>query len=173
MFWGISNRDKSDYATKDLYKFYCSKSKNPVSYKIFSSILKEFFDYRVQLIIFNNLDLHLPHRMGFIGIRSICDSIKLRKNGSVRVFIDWGKTNKLWEEMYKDKTPQEIKQIKNKPYVYLTNDKTDGRVYDFVWNKIGCNFKYKSHYRFQPTRKWKRKLTEFIKVSKTIQYYEK
>lgn len=172
MFWGV-NRESSTYATKDYYKFYKKKSSNPVDRKTFSSILKEYFEIRVQLLIFENMDINLPHRMGFVGIRGICDSIMLKKDGTVKYLIDWGATNKLWAEKYPDKTPKEIKAIKNKPVVYYTNDNSNGRVYNFIWDKFTSNFRYKTYYRFRPTRKWKRMLTSYIKVAKNIMYYDK
>ncbi len=172
MFWGV-NRESSTYTTSDYYKLYKTKSSNPVSPSVFNSVIVDFFEIRMQLLIFENMDIHFPFRFGSVGIRGICDAIKLKKDGTVRYLIDWGKTNKLWASLYPDKTPAEIKQIKNKPVIYFTNNETDGRVYDFIWDKLTSNFRYKTYYRFSPTRKWKRKLANYIRITKNIPYYDK
>ncbi len=173
MFWGSTKKEKSDYTTRDFYKYYTSKSESPVDRSTFSKIINEYFEYRMQLLIFENIDFKLPNRFGTICIRGVCDSIYIKSDGTVRYFIDWGATNKLWEEKYKGKTPEEIKKIKNKPVVYFTNENTNGRIYDFIWDKLTCNFKYHTHYKFKPTRKWKRKLKDFLNNSKNIIYYDK
>lgn len=172
MFWGV-NRESSTYTVADYYRHYKKMSSNPVDRRTFTAILTEFFEYRMQLLIFENLDIHLPHRFGSISIRGVCDAITLKKDGTVRYLIDWGSTNKLWAELYKGKTAQEIKEIKNKPVIYYTNPNSNGRVYDFIWDKLTCNFKYKTYYKFVPTRKWKRKLTSYLKAAKNIKYYDK
>lgn len=172
MFWK-GKKDKVDYTTKDFYKYYKSISKNPVSYLIFSTILTQYFEYRIQLLIFNNIDINFPYRMGTLGIRKVGDCIYLTKDGKLKYLVDWGSTNKLWSKIYPNSTAEEIKKIKNKPLIYYTNDHTNGKVYDFIWDKFTSNFKYKSYYKFSITRKWKRTLKNFIVNSKNIKYYER
>lgn len=172
MFWK-GNRNKVDYSLKNYYKHYKTISSNPVSYNVFSSIINEFFEYRIQLLIFNNIDINIPYRMGSLGIRRVGDSIYLTKDGKLKYLVDWGKTNKLWEELYKNCSPKEIKEIKDKPLVYYTNDHTNGKVYNFVWDKFTSNFRYKSYYKLTLTRKWKRLLKDYINNSKNINYYDR
>lgn len=172
MFWGKKQNSSSKYLLKHFYEYYKKNSKNPVSKKIFRNVVHDFFEYRMQLIIYDNIDFTLPARFGILGIRKKCNSIYTKKDGTLRYIINWGETNKLWKQMYPDKTPQELKEIKNKPFVYYTNDKVDGKVFDFMWYKFTANFKHKRNYKFEPIRKWKRKLADFVRLSKEVNYYD-
>jgi len=175
MYWGKGKRKIiADYKAQDFYKFYKQKHKsNAVDYKTYWEIWNEFIDLRMQLIIYNNLEFYMPRRFGSLAINIVGEAITLKSNGEVRTLPDWGSTNKLWKDMYPGKTPEEIKQIENKPIVYYINSNVNGKIAQFVWDKSTCNFKYHTHYSFEPVRKWNRKVAEFINVTKTIPYYER
>lgn len=163
----------ADYKKKDFYQFYKDKyDKKALNYDIFWKIWNDFIDLRIQLVIYDNLDFTFPNRFGSLGINIVGKVIEI-KNGEVKTKIDFGKTNKLWKELYPDKTTEELKLISNKPTVYYTNKDVDGKIAAFIWDKSTCNFKYHSHYHFKIIRKWQRKLAEYIKQTKNLPYYER
>ena len=60
----------ADFKTKDLYDFYKEKYKErTLDKKTFLSIWKRFIDIRMQMIIYENLEFYLPHRLGSIMIK--------------------------------------------------------------------------------------------------------
>ena len=175
MFFGKGKRKLiANYKAKDFYKFYQQKNKsNAVDYKTFWEIWKDFIELRMQLVIYNNLEFYIPRRFGSLAVNIVGDAIRLKSNGEVKTMPDWGATMKLRKEKYPNKTPEEIKGIKDKPIVYYTNKNVDGKVVKFIWDKSTCNFKYHTHYQFKPTRKWQRKLAEFVNITKKLPYYER
>lgn len=175
MRWGRGNRKIiADYKKRDFYNFYSKKYKSKaVNYKLFWDVWGEFIDLKMQLIIYNNVDFNMPRRFGSLGVNIMNSAITVRKDGRIITRTDFGATNKLWREMYPELTEEEIKSIRNKPRVFYTNEDSGGKIAKFVWDRSTCNFKYHSHYKFVPVRKWKRKLAEYIKQSKTLYYYER
>ena len=173
MYFGKGSRKIiADYTARDIYKFYKEKNKDKsVDYKTYWQIWNKFIDIRMQLIIFNNLEFYMPHRFGSLRVEIACDALYLRKDGTVRMWKNWGDTAKLWAKLYPDKTPEEIKEIKDKPVVYYTNEHVDGKVMRFYWDKTTCNFKHHTHYRFEPTRRWQRDLAKYINTTKKLNFY--
>lgn len=164
----------ASYKTKDFYIFYKKKyTTRAVDFKTFTSLWDKFIDLRMQLVIYNNLEFHMPNRFGSIIVNSVGEVIKIKKNGKLRTIPDWGESKKLWEKMYPDKTSEDIKNIKDKPTVYFTNDHSNGKFVKIIWDKTSCNFKLHSYYSFKPVRKWSVKVAQYIKTTKTMHYYER
>jgi len=164
----------ADYRTKDFYEYYKNKYKDrAVDYAKFVKVWDDFIDLRMQLVVYNNLEFHMPNRFGSIGVNIIGDVIRVRKDGNLRTLPNWGESKKLWETMYPNKSSDEIKLIKDKPIVYYTNDHSSGKYVKIMWDKTSCNFKCHSHYSFKPVRKWSVKVAQFIKKTKALHYYEK
>lgn len=175
MYFPRGNRKiLADYGKKDFYRFYKEKyGKKALPYKKFWEVWNEFIDLRMQLVIYNNVDFNMPRRFGSLGINITNKAITIRKDGKVVTRPDYGATNKLWRQMYPDLNEEQIKAIPDKPLVYYTNEDVGGKIAKFIWDRSTCNFKYHTHYKFRPIRKWKVKLAQFIKQSKTLPYYER
>ena len=173
MYFGKGNRKHvADYKSKEIYRFYKKDQKDKaVDYSKFWKVWEEFIDIRMQLVIYENLEFYMSNRTGSIRVEIVCDALKLRKDGSVRMWKNWGETVKLWAKLYPGKTPEEIKAIKDKPVVYYTNDHVDGKVLRYFWDKSTCNFKNHTHFKFEPIRKWQRKLAAYINTTKKLHYY--
>jgi len=174
MFFGKGKRKiLADYKTEDIYKYYVNKYKEKaLTEKKFWNIWNAFIETRMKAVIFENLELYLPYRLGSVRVRVGSDSIKIDKNGNIKYTVDYGASVKLWQKMYSDLTPEEIKKIPKKPKVYFTNDHTDGKKLFWFWDKMTSNFKNKSVYRLDLTRKWDRMLSKKVQVTKKIEYYE-
>lgn len=155
-----------NHNTKDIYKHYSSKCKKsgkiPIPYNKYWEVFNEFMDLRMQLVIFDNLEFYLPARMGSIRVEHICSVISVNKNNEVIMRKNYGATNKLWKQMYPDKTNEEILNIPDRPYVYYTNPESDSKLFKIMWDKITCNFVNNSVYSFLPIRKWNRLLKRHI-----------
>lgn len=163
----------ADRKTKELYKFYKNKyGDKALDKKIFLSVWKRFIDIRMQMLIHLDLEFYMPYRMGSLMIKLGKNANRINKNGNYQFVVDYGATKKKWAELYPDLTPEQIKELKNKPLVPVFNKTTDGRRVYYKWEKVTCNFKNKSAYRFMAIRKWKRMLSNKIKTTKRNTYYE-
>lgn len=173
MYFGRGSRKiLADYKTKDLYKFYKNKfGDKALDKKTFLSIWERFIDIRMQMIIYEDLEFYMPFRMGSLMIKFGQDANRINRNGNFQFIVDYGASKKKWAELYPDLTPEEIKEIKNKPLIPVTNKTTDGKRVYWRWEKITCNFKNKTFYRIKITRKWKRMLSDKVKNTKKNNYY--
>ena len=163
----------ADYKSNDIYEFYRSKyGEKALSKEVFWSVWERFIDIRMQMVIFENLEFYLPHRLGSIMIKLGKDANRINKNGNYQFITDWGATKKKWAELYPGLSAEELKQIKDKPLIPVFNKTTDGRRVYWRWDKVTCNYKNHSVYRIEVLRKWKRKLSEKVKKTKKNDYYE-
>lgn len=163
----------ADYKMDDVYKFYKNKlGTRALDKKTAHSIWDRFIDVRLQMVIFENVEFTMPHRLGTIAIRLGTYANKIDKSGEFRYTVDWGATRKKWEILYKDKTLEEIEQIENKPLVPVSNENTDGRKVFWKWEKLGINYKNNKVYRIKMIRKWTKMLSHYVKQLDKIEYYE-
>lgn len=167
---------KTDFGLKEIYDFYYEKYSNTVDKSLYRKICKEFNENILKDAIYEGRDFSMGARLGSIRIRKFNNKIKLGEDGNIatKFKVNWNKTLKKWEELYPDKTPEEIKNIPNKPLIFHLNEHTDGWVMKWYWDKITCNVVNQSAYRFEPQREIKR---EAAKAWKTIPglkniYYE-
>lgn len=163
----------ADTSSKDMYDFYKERCKGtPLPYRTFISIWKRFIDLRLQMVIFENAEFHMPYRLGSIRVKIGGNAIKINKDGTMQLITDWGASKKLWEKQYPGLTAEEIKAIPNKERIYFLNEHTDGRVLHWHWDKMTSNFRNKGVYRIHMNRRWKKMLNSKIKTTKKIEYYE-
>lgn len=172
MFKRGKGKYNSEYSISDLYNHYKLKYTNIVSKEIFKNVIIDYFELLMPEII-NNLEVRLPCRLGYFRIKSKVYKVHLDKNGELDkhgLIRDWGKTIKLWKTLYPDKTPEDIKLIKDKKFVYYLNNHTDNRRFLWFWDKITCNIQHQSYYKIEITRKWDRILAKTSR-EKYITYY--
>ncbi len=170
------NKIKIDFGLKDLYKFYKEHSKNPISSKLFHTILREYNTEILRLIIYDGLDYSIGSRIGSIRIKKFDNSLRLNADGEIanKLRPDWQKTLKKWGEIYGEKTAEELKSIPNKPIIYHLNEHTDGFVFRWCWDKVTSNLKNQSFYKFEPVREIKREAARAWKEIPDLKtlYYE-
>jgi hypothetical protein len=76
--------------------------------------------------------------------------------------------------MYPDlKKKIEFKAYKDKPFVYHTNEHTDGRVMKFHWKKKHSSMKNKSVYSFIPSFAYTQALSRVIQANPNVQFCTK
>ena len=167
---------KADYSTNDLYDYYCSRSKNPISKKAYSSAIREYNTEVLRLIVFDGLDYSMHGRVGSFRIRKFDNSLRLNKDGEVanKLRPDWFKTKQKWLELYPEKTAEEIKAIPSKPIIYHLNEHSDGYVFKWYWDKTTSNIKNQTVYKFEPIRQMKRLAAKSWKEIPNLRtlYYE-
>lgn len=172
------NKVQVDYKSDDIYKFYknsCKEDKTIVDKHIYMKVLKAFMKEKFNHMIYDNIEYILPARLGSLKIKSREIKLKLDKEGNLdksKLSVDYAKTLEVWRKTYPNMTIEEIKQIPDRKIVYHLNDHSDGKRAHFYWDKITCNLKNQSAYRYQATRTLKRTLANVIKTMPNIQYYE-
>lgn len=120
------------------YRAIC-KSKNPIRFDVFSSVIKEFNNEICKEIIYNKFEFHLPARLGTIRIKKYKPKIKLDENGKLNLNqfpIDWKKTKEVGKK------------------VYHLNRHFDGYRIMWYWNKLNSNVRNQSVYKFKEARQY-------------------
>lgn len=164
---------KADIKNPELYNFYKEKfGESAVDSTTWAKAWNQFIDARLKMVVFDNLELTMPYRLGTLRIKLGGHVYKLNKKGDLQVKTDYGKTRKLWEKKYPDLTWEEIVQIEDKPRIYHTNDLTNGRTLHWHWDKFVCNHRNKKLYRIRIIRKFARMINEKIEKTKKYEYYE-
>ena len=147
---------KGDYGIGDYYKYYNEKYGSKTTTVLFNKVLTEFNSGIIELVIEHNLIFYIP----FLGLEIFIKKDKRKPrivNGKLvnNVPIDWKATNDLWN---KDS------EAKNKKIlVRYNNSHTSGYVFRIYCKKFKSKIKYKSLYKFKPSRKFQRTLSARIK----------
>lgn len=166
-------RTAVDINTDEHYKLYKLNSslKNKLNKKDFSNVIKEYHKIYSKIILEKSGEIKMKY-LGNIRIYEY-KPVLVDKNGKLRkkaLTPDWKKTLAYWKELYPDKTKKEIKEIKDKPLIYLENKHTDGKSYKWYWDRLRSRVKGLIFYRFKATRDNKRNLSNCLK-SKDKKYY--
>lgn len=168
----------ADYKLPDIYKYYkehCKHSK--LTRKQFADIIVSFHDRMADKMVWDNIEMFLPHRMG---------SIYLIKKNNVFFFneetgkaetkflkLDFAACKKKWEEMYPGLTGDEIAAIPNKPKIFWLHENTDGKYARWFWDKSMCIVHNKYAYYFEPVRELSQKVARYINTFNRVDYYER
>lgn len=173
-FKRTNGKNNCDYKLIDLYKEYKLMSKNPVSYKVYSSFIKEYNERIMKGIIYDGLQYKLPYKIGYIAIRKRKKTPYFKNNKLIKdhIGVDWKRTLESWRKKWPNLTDQEIKEIPNKKKLLYHNDHTNGYSVRFFWDKQFSTIKNQSSYIFKATRTNKEKLAKFIKKNNNLQYFE-
>lgn len=129
----------SDVNIKDFYKYYKEKSKNPLSFKEYSKILKESNLELLNQIVNNSNEFHIPCRLGKLQVI---------------------KRERLFNFDKKQKWAVDYKKTKEHGFVVYFEDKW---VYKWVWNKGKAVFINKIRYKFIASRRAKRMVAPALK----------
>lgn len=158
---------KGDYKMKELYDSYLdfmgkpleSKFGEPnrtiVSSKIFRSVLKDYFQEWIRLILYENERFKIPFNMGEIYIKkkkmNLTNLIKYQK-----LQVDFGIFQKTGKK------------------VYFLNEHRNGFKYHIKWDKKVTGKRVIGHfpYMIKPIRPWSRELAKILKYYPEIDYFE-
>lgn len=147
---------KSDYLTKDYYKYYKNKHGGDVSPILYSKILNAFNSGIIDLVIEHNFIFYIP----FLGLELFIKKDKRKPrivNGKLvnNIPVDWKATNALWK---RDEEAKEKKLL-----VRYNNSHTSGYVFRIYCKKFKSKIRNKNIYKFKPSRKFQRTLSARIK----------
>jgi hypothetical protein len=166
----VRNKKKFPQELSNLkqYRYYTKEYGNPTSLKNWNGLWTDFWygfkdkDKEIQgifdKIIFENLEVQFPHKMGTLKIAKKKVEVRLNWYGELdtkSLAVDWEATNKLWQENPESK--------KNKQRIFHTNAHTGGYRMGWVWNRSKANFKNKRIYDIDICRTIDRKLSKALK----------
>ena len=160
---GSKNKFSVQNTYEDIYKHYKTASDNPIDKAKHADIIEDTFEALMHMIIKDGFALKLPNKFGAIEIQKKKQQIIYNEDGSINRIaykIDWGETKKHWQTVYGDTSPEDLKQIKNKPKIYCKNKYR----MKFKYIKDKAVYKGKSAVMFIPSRKWCRELATHLKT---------
>jgi hypothetical protein len=165
---GNRRRYKSDYGLNNIYKVYLSLSSNPLNYETFKNIIYEYNEQICKCIIYENLEFHMPNRIGYLRIRKRRTRTHIDEDGKVNtryMVPNWHATLNLWES---DPAAWNKRQI-----IFHLNRHTRGYVYRWFWDKFTCKVKHQSYYALCMARIHTKELNKAINdTSINIDFYE-
>lgn len=160
---------------KDFFLYYKNNCKEKqVSEKTYRAFLKDLLSTYSEEIVTTGLELKLPN-LGRIRIASqklkfFNDDGKISKG----MKPDWQATWKFWEAKYPGLTRQQITEIKDKKVLFHENEHTFQEFYEHFWDKLSCQVKFKTFYKFKPARIYSRLIAQVVKdKDRKVFYYGK
>lgn len=136
---------------KDFYNLYCSKSekkgRQPIDYKTFSSVMKDFNLLLRDKIVYKSERVMLPYKMGELYIRKFEVNYDPEKQYA-------------WKVNYKASKEAGTRIYHGEPFGY-----------GWKWNKSPVRLKGKRYYSFKPCRKASRLIADAVK-NKNVDYYK-
>lgn len=144
-----------DFGMGDYHKYYVSQY-GEIDRNTYSNVITDFNLALRDLIILENLEYTFPG----VNFQLVLKKDKRKptiKNGKLinNIPIDWKSTNALWE---RDKEAKEKKLL-----VRYNNSHSSHYVYRIYFKKFGAKIKYRSVYKFQVNRDFKRLIKDYIK----------
>jgi len=156
------------YGIREAYRYYKSRTENPLPYSMFRRVWITFIDKVSKGIVEEGKDFNMPYRLGSVGIRKQKIRVKLNPDGSIdKRYLrpDWNATKELWER------DEEAK--KDKRLVFHLNRHFGGYNAKWFWDKSTCIVKNQTAYSLTMSRENKRKLSEAIfNEDLEVDYYE-
>lgn len=144
--------------TAGLYDAYYAYKKevgrNGVDRKLYSDLCQEFNKRISDKMITESLEFRMPYRLGFLRVKAIKQEVIIKDGrlDTTRMPIDWPACRDYWNEIYPDKTWEEIKQIPDKKLIVHTNEHTDGYLMKWYWDRRQVNIKNYTAYKYFPVK---------------------
>lgn len=139
----------------DAYKFYKQKyPKSVIDRVTYVKICHMFNKMLSDRIIRNSTEFRIPNKLGFIRIKSFRPPLKV-KDGTIiptRKSVNWEKTLDLWERLYGTRDRAKLRDIKDKKFVFHTNEHTNGYSMKWYWDRRTCNVINQNAYNFSPVK---------------------
>ena len=167
------NKIHPDFGLSDIYKYYESNAKNPLSYKKFRYIWLKLSKTIIRLIVYRNLDFAIPARLGTISIRKIKSEPTVSKDGTVnknKLSVNYKASWLKWVEEYPTLTTNQIAKLPNKKYIYHLNEHSNGYRVKWKWDKFTATVKNQNFYSLAMTRENKQELSKAFRNFRTDYY---
>lgn len=123
----------------------------------FGKVVKEFNKLISEEMIYATFDYKLPFNMGVLGIRKEKNKLRFDSNGKLKGLspVDWKSTLDMWEN---NPDAKEAKKL-----IRHENTHTGGFIYKWYYNKRKASYKYRTVYKFKPSRTNARELAKVLK----------
>ena len=146
----------ADYKFDEIYNFYQEQyGEKALPRDVVRKIYSKIFPGIVKLMVFETLDFRMPAHLGYLRVKKKEVTPKIDVSGELdtrKLSVNWKKTKKLWQDIYPDKTAEEIKDIEGKPVVRELNDHSDNYRMSWFWDKSTCKVKNQNAYYIDLTR---------------------
>lgn len=158
---------KCDFTSSDIYSYYKKTHTKCLTRKEYGLVC-DLFNQKIIEKIYQGFIYYLPGGIGMIGINTSRVRIEFDESGEVdftksNMSTDWKATKELWK----------IKpELAHKRYILLDNYHTEGKRFKISWNRKHCSIPTSRHYRFIPSRSFRRNLAKYLKNNPNQQYYE-
>jgi len=156
------------YGIREAYKYYKSRTENPLPYPIFRAVWITFIDKVTKGVVEEGKDFNMPYRLGSVGIRKQKIRVKMNPDGSIdKRYLrpDWNATKELW---VRDEEAKKTKRL-----VFHLNKHFGGYNAKWFWDKSTCIVTNQTAYSLTMSRENKRKLSEAIfSEDLEVDYYE-
>ena len=146
---------KVDYRMPDYYKFYKKNLENPVDKHKYKQVIEDFNLELQDLLLFKGVTYKMPGLNFELVLKKSKRTSKV-KDGKLytNIPINWVATRKMWEEH---------PETKNNRYVRYNNSHSNNYVFKIYLKKFKSAFKFRSLYKFDIVRQFKRKIGKEIK----------
>lgn len=147
-----THKVKSDFGMGDYHRFY-NKKYGKIERKRYSNIITDFNLLLRDLLIINNVTYSIPSLHFHLVLKKERRRPKIVDGKLINnIPVNWPATNSLW------KRDEEAK--KKKLLVRYNNSHTSGYIFRILFKKTNAKIKYRSVYKFQPNRQFKRDLAK-------------
>lgn len=162
-----------DIKKYDFYSYYRKNAqREKLERKKYSAFLKDLLTTYSEMIVKENFELKLD-KIGYIRVQA--RPLKfLKKDGTLAksLKVNWPATWEMWEKKYPGLSRDEITELKNKKVIYFENAHTNQEFYCHLWDNKTALLKFKSFYKFKPSRQYSRLISKVVKEpNRKVFYY--
>lgn len=168
-----SGKNKGDIKKYDFFSHYRKNTSfDKLDRKTYDSFLTEVLKELSEKIVRENLEVKLGV-LGYIRVQAR----KLNffdKEGKLSKSLkpNWKASWEMWRKTYPELSDNEITEIEGKKLIYYENEHSNGEFYMHIWDNSTALVKFKSFYKFKPSRKYSRMINEEVrKEPRTVFYY--
>lgn len=168
-------KHNTNVKTKDFYKHYKEKVKEPLPALLFSQIIQDVNKNCIFKLALTGEEFRLPYGLGVLYIAKRKIPILLNDDGTVNtrnLKPDWKKTKSLWEKRFPGVPAEEVVKIKDKPIVYYLNEHSSKYRMVYNWDRRTSNVKNQSYFLFKVVRTLKAEVARYFVESGNTNYYE-
>jgi hypothetical protein len=162
-----------DIKKYDFFSFYRKNAKETkLERKQYDAFVKNLLSSYSELIVKENLELKLD-KIGYIRVQAkplhfVTKEGKLAKS----LKVNWKATWEMWEQKYPGLSKDEITNLTNKKVIYFENSHSNQEFYSHLWDNKTALLKFKSFYKFKPSRQYSRLISKVVKEpNRKVFYY--
>lgn len=165
-------KHKGDIKKYDFFSHYRKNAKySKIERKEYDRFFTEVFRTFSEMIVEEAFELKL---IGLGRIRIQARKLNFFKSNGEKaksLKVNWQKTWQYWHEKYPDLSKDQIVAIDKKPLIYFENEHSQGEFYMHHWDNLTSPIRFKSFYKFKPSRKYSRLIAKIVKQKDRKVFY--